>query len=130
MQSTDGSRPPGAGHRVTVQPPDWPRPRGYTYGVVTQGPMVFLSGIIGRDAEGHIVAEDFLSQVRQALVNIIALLQHAGAAPADIVRMTWYVVDKKEYVAASKEIGAVYREIIGRHYPAMTAVAVAGRAGQ
>lgn len=107
-----------------LQPSDWPRPKGYSNGVVANGRTVFLSGMIGWDATGKLVSEDFVGQTRQALCNIVLLLSEAGATPADIVRMTWYVLDKKEYTSSFKDIGVVYREIMGRHYPAMTAVQV------
>ena len=109
-----------------LQPSNWPRPKGYSNGVAAKGRTVFLSGMIGWDATGKLVAEDFVGQTRQALCNIVALLSEAGAKPADIVRMNWYVLDKKEYTGSFKELGVVYREIIGRHYPAMTAVQVSG----
>lgn len=109
-----------------LQPSNWPRPKGYSNGVVVSGRTVFLSGMIGWDATGKLVSENFVEQTRQALSNITVLLSEAGAKPADIVRMTWYVLDKKEYVRSSKEIGIVYREIMGGHYPAMTAVQVVG----
>jgi enamine deaminase RidA (YjgF/YER057c/UK114 family) len=109
-----------------LQPPGWARPRGYSNGVAASGRLVCVSGMIGWDAEGVFHTDDFAGQVRQALLNIVAVLKEAGAGPEHIVRMTWYVVDKNEYVAAYKEVGAVYREIIGPHYPAMTAVQVAG----
>lgn len=108
-----------------LQPPGWTRPRGYANGVAASGRLVCVSGMIGWDAEGVFHTDDFAGQVRQALLNIVAVLKEAGAGPEHIVRMTWYVVDKNEYVAAYKEVGAVYREIIGAHYPAMTAVQVA-----
>lgn len=108
-----------------LQPPGWARPRGYSNGVAASGRLVCVSGMIGWDAEGVFHTDDFAGQVRQALLNIVAVLQEAGAGPQHIVRMTWYVVDKDEYVAAYKEVGAAYREIIGAHYPAMTAVQVA-----
>lgn len=108
-----------------LQPPGWARPRGYANGVAASGRMVFVSGMIGWDGEGVFHTDDFAGQVRQALLNIVAVLAEAGARPEHIVRMTWYVVDKNEYVAAYKEIGNAYREIIGAHYPAMTAVQVA-----
>lgn len=108
-----------------LQPPGWARPRGYANGVAASGRMVFVSGMIGWDGEGVFHTDDFAGQVRQALLNIVAVLAEAGAKPEHIVRMTWYVVDKNEYVAAYKEIGHAYREIIGAHYPAMTAVQVA-----
>jgi enamine deaminase RidA (YjgF/YER057c/UK114 family) len=108
-----------------LQPPGWARPRGYANGVAASGRMVFVSGMIGWDGQGVFHTDDFAGQARQALRNIVAVLAEAGARPEHIVRMTWYVVDKREYVAAYKEIGAAYREIIGKHYPAMTAVQVA-----
>ena len=109
-----------------LQPPNWPRPKGYANGVAARGSMVFLSGIVGWNAQGQFVARDFPSQVRQALRNIVEVLDEAKAKPEHIARMTWYVLDKNEYMAATKEIGAAYREIIGRHYPAMTVVEVSG----
>lgn len=107
-----------------LQPAHWPRPRGYANGVSATGLSVFVSGIIAWDAQGKLVGSDFSGQVRQALSNVVEILAEADAKPEHIVRMTWYVVCKKEYIAASKEIGVVYREIIGHHYPAMTAVEV------
>jgi enamine deaminase RidA (YjgF/YER057c/UK114 family) len=109
-----------------LQPPGWPRARGYSNGVAAAGRTVFVSGMIGWDAHGVFHTDDFAGQVRQALENIVAVLAEAGARPEHIARMTWYVVDKKEYVAAYKAVGAAYRDIIGAHYPAMTAVQVAG----
>jgi enamine deaminase RidA (YjgF/YER057c/UK114 family) len=107
-----------------LQPPGWARPRGYSNGVAASGRMVCVSGMIGWDGQGVFHTDDFAGQVRQALLNIVEVLKEADAKPEHIVRMTWYVVDKKEYVAAYKDIGAAYREIIGAHYPAMTAVQV------
>jgi enamine deaminase RidA (YjgF/YER057c/UK114 family) len=107
-----------------LQPPGWPRPQGYSNGIAASGRMVFVSGMVGWDAEGRFHTDDFAGQVRQTLLNIVAVLKEAEARPEHIVRMTWYVVDKKEYVAAYKEIGIAYREIIGRHFPTMTAVQV------
>jgi enamine deaminase RidA (YjgF/YER057c/UK114 family) len=107
-----------------LQPPGWPRPRGYSNGVAASGRQVFVSGMIGWNEEGYFQSEDFALQARQALLNVVAVLREAGAGPEHIVRMTWYVVDKREYLAASGELGAAYREIIGKHYPAMTAVEV------
>ena len=109
-----------------LQPPNWPRPKGYTNGVAARGNMVFLSGIVGWDAQEKFPGSDFVAQVRQALLNIVEILHQAQAKPEHIARMTWYVLDKNEYLAAAKEMGAVYREIIGRHYPAMTVVEVSG----
>jgi len=108
-----------------LQPSSWTRPRGYSNGIAAKGQIIFVSGMIGWDATCKMVSNDFVGQTRQALNNIVEVLAEAKAKPEHITRMTWYVVDKKEYLAASKEIGAVYREIIGNHYPAMTAVQVA-----
>jgi enamine deaminase RidA (YjgF/YER057c/UK114 family) len=108
-----------------LQPEEWVRPKGYSNGVAAKGRMVFVSGMIGWDAQERIVTRDFAGQVRQALTNIVRVLGEAKATPEHIVRMNWYVVDKQEYLAAVKEIGAVYREMMGRHYPAMTVVQVA-----
>lgn len=109
-----------------LQPPGWPRARGYSNGVAASGRTVCVSGMIGWDAQCRFHTDDFTGQVRQALQNIVAVLAEAGARPEHIVRMTWYVVDKKEYLDAQRAVGAAYREVIGRHYPAMTAVQVAG----
>jgi enamine deaminase RidA (YjgF/YER057c/UK114 family) len=109
-----------------LQPPGWARPRGYSNGVVTRGQLVFVAGQIGWDAQCRFQTSDLTGQVRQALENVVAVLAQAGARPAHIVRMTWYVVDKQEYVAAYASIGAVYRQVIGAHYPVMTAVQVSG----
>jgi len=109
-----------------LQPPGWARPKGYANGVVAQGRTIFVSGMIGWDADGQFHSDDLAAQVRQALQNSVAVLAEAGALPAHIVRMTWYIVDRQEYLAAQQEIGNAYREIIGRHFPAMTVVQVAG----
>lgn len=105
-------------------PPGWPRPRGYANGVAASGRMVFVAGMIGWDAHGRFADGGLVGQVRQALQNVVEVLAAAGAAPAHIVRMTWYVTDKRAYLAASREIGAVYRETIGSFDVAMTAVQV------
>jgi enamine deaminase RidA (YjgF/YER057c/UK114 family) len=107
-----------------LQPAHWPRPKGYSNGVVAKGRTVFVSGMIGWDANGKLVSLDFVGQARQALKNIVEVLAEANGRPEHITRMTWYVVDKTEYVGAYKEIGHAYREIIGHHYPAMTAIQV------
>ena len=109
-----------------LQPADWARPKGYSNGVAATGRFVFVSGMIGWNGQGKFVAQDFVGQVRQALQNAVLVLAEAGAKPEHIVRMNWFVVDKNEYIRAYEQIGIVYREIIGRHYPAMTAVQVAG----
>jgi enamine deaminase RidA (YjgF/YER057c/UK114 family) len=108
----------------TLQPAHWPRPKGYANGILAAGRTVFVSGMVGWDARGKMVCQDFVGQARQALRNIVEVLSEAKAKPEHIVRMNWYVIDKKEYVSAYKQLGVVYREIIGRHYPAMTAVQV------
>lgn len=107
-----------------LQPPDWARPRGYANGVMARGQTVYVAGMIGWDAQCQFHTDDFAGQVRQALQNVVAVLREAGAKPEHIVRMTWYVTDKREYLAAGREIGAAFREVIGSFYPAMTAVQV------
>ena len=109
-----------------LQPADWIRARGYSNGVIASGRTVCVSGMIGWDGQAKFHTDDFAGQVRQALQNVVAVLKEANAKPEHIVRMTWYVIDKKEYVAAYKEVGEAYRVVIGRHYPCMTAVQVAG----
>jgi len=108
-----------------LQPSNFPRPKGYAHGVVAKGTQVFLSGVVGWNVQGEFPG-GIAAQVRQALLNIVAILDEAKARPEHIVRLTWYVCDKNEYAAATKEIGVAYREIIGRHYPAMTVVEVSG----
>ncbi|MFZ3290212.1 MAG: RidA family protein [Telluria sp.] len=109
-----------------LQPPGWPRARGYSNGIAASGRTVCVSGMVGWDAQCQFRTDDFAGQVRVALQNIVAVLAEADARPEHIVRMTWYVLDKKEYVNAYPEIGVAYREVIGRHYPTMSAVQVAG----
>ena len=109
-----------------LQPPGWPRPKGYANGIAVSGRQVFVSGMIGWDAEGRFQTDDFVGQARQALANIVAVLREAGAGPEHIVRMTWYVLDRREYLEAGAALGAAYRDVIGRHYPTMSAVQVAG----
>ncbi len=109
-----------------LQPKGWSRPKGYSNGIAARGHMVFVSGMVGWNEKGELVGKDFLSQARQALKNAVTVLAEASARPENIVRMTWYVADKKEYQNAQKKLGTAYREIIGAHYPAMTAIEVAG----
>lgn len=109
-----------------LQPPGWARPKGYSNGIVATGRMVFVAGQVGWDEQEVFRSEDLVAQVRQALTNIVAILAEAGAKPTDIVRMNWYLADSVEYNARLAEIGGVYRELIGRHFPAMTALQVAG----
>lgn len=110
----------------TLLPPGWPRPRGYANGVTAHGRMVFVAGMIGWDADGVFHTDDLAEQARQALLNVVAVLTEGGAKPEHIVRMTWYVTDRKAYVAAYPEIGKAFREIIGSFNATMTAVEVSG----
>ncbi|MEO7242369.1 MAG: RidA family protein [Variovorax sp.] len=105
-------------------PPGWPRPKGYANGVMAEGRQVFIAGMIGWDAQGEFHTDDFAAQTRQALQNIVDVLKEAGGRPEHIVRMTWYVTDKREYLAAGREVGKAFREVIGFFDIAMTAVEV------
>jgi len=105
-------------------PPGWPRPKGYANGVAVRGKQVYIAGMVGWDAEGRFHSDDFAGQAQQALQNIVDVLRVAGGKPEHIVRMTWYVTDKREYLAAGREVGRAYREIIGAYNAAMTAVQV------
>jgi enamine deaminase RidA (YjgF/YER057c/UK114 family) len=107
-----------------LQPPGWPRPRGYSNGVTAEGRLVFVAGQIGWDATGTIVSDDLVEQLRQTLENTLAVLREADAEPEHVVRMTWYVTDKREYLARARELGETYRVLMGRHYPAMAVVEV------
>jgi enamine deaminase RidA (YjgF/YER057c/UK114 family) len=107
-----------------LQPPHWARPKGYANGVAAQGTHIFVAGMIGWDAQGVFHSDDLVAQVRQALHNVVEVLAQAGARPEHITRMTWYLTDKREYLARAREIGAVYRELIGDFGVAMTAVQV------
>lgn len=106
-----------------LQPPGWPRPRGYSNGVATSGRLVFTAGIVGWDEQQRF-PPDFLGQFRQLLINTLAVLAEAGAGPEHIVRMTWFVTSRDEYLACAQPMGAIYRELIGRNYPAMAVVQV------
>jgi enamine deaminase RidA (YjgF/YER057c/UK114 family) len=107
-----------------LQPAHWARPKGYANGVAATGRQVFVAGMIGWDAQGVFHSDDLVAQVRQALQNIVEVLAEAGAKPAHITRMTWYLTDKREYLARAREIGAAFRELIGDFGIAMTAVQV------
>jgi enamine deaminase RidA (YjgF/YER057c/UK114 family) len=107
-----------------LQPPGWARPRGYSNGISARGQLIFVAGQIGWDAHCHFQTDDLAAQAKQALENVVAVLTQAGARPEHIVRMTWYLIDKREYAAASRTIGEAYRSVIGSHYPVMTAVQV------
>lgn len=110
--------------KQALLPAGWPRPRGYANGVSARGRQIFVAGMIGWDANGVFVSDDFAEQARQALANMVAVLAAGGATPAHIVRMTWYVTDKQEYLAAAAGIGRAYRELVGDYTIAMTAVQV------
>ena len=107
-----------------LQPPGWPRPRGYANGIAAEGRIVFVAGQIGWDATGAIVSDDLVDQFRQILENTLAVLHEAGAGPEHVTRMTWYVTDKRAYLARGRELGETYRALMGRHYPAMAVVEV------
>lgn len=107
-----------------LHPEGWPRPRGYANGIAAEGRLVFVAGQIGWDESQVFRSDDLVEQLRQALKNTLAVLAEAGAGPEQVVRMTWYIIDKRDYLDRSKEIGAVYRALMGRHYPAMAMVEV------
>ena len=110
----------------TVLPEGWHRPKGYSNAVIAQGRQIYVAGQVGWDSEERFNSDDIAEQAAQALRNVVAVLEAAGARPEHIVRMTWYVTDKAAYIAGLKEIGQAYREIIGRNFPAMTAIEVTG----
>jgi len=110
----------------TLSPPGWPRGKGYSHGIEAEGKLVFVSGQVGWDEECKFQSLDFASQLRQALLNTRAILAEAGAGPEHVVRMTWYIVDKSEYLASLAEVGAAYREVMGKTFPAMAVVVVSG----
>jgi enamine deaminase RidA (YjgF/YER057c/UK114 family) len=109
-----------------LQPPGWAKPKGFSNGISATGKLVFVAGQIGWNGQGQWEARDFSSQFRQTIKNTLAVLAEAGGKPEHIVRMTWYILDKQEYLGAIKEVGAAWRELIGRHYPAMAVVQVSG----
>ena len=110
----------------TVQPKHWAPPKGYANGVVATGRQLFIAGQVGWNAQGQFESDDFVAQVEQALKNIVEVLEATGGKPSDLVRVNWYVTDKSEYVARQREIGEAYRRVIGRNFPAMTLLVVAG----
>lgn len=109
-----------------ISPDDWVPAKGYANGVLTPDGQLFVGGQIGWTADQVFETHDFIGQMEQALHNILAVVEKAGGTATDITRLTWYVIDKKEYLARQSEIGAVYRRVLGRHFPAMTMVVVAG----
>jgi enamine deaminase RidA (YjgF/YER057c/UK114 family) len=110
----------------TLQPMEWPRPKGYANGMAARGRMIFVSGQIGWDAQGQFVSDVLSDQVKQALRNIVRVLQEAGADPSHVVRLTWFVLSRDAYLRQAREIGAAYREVMGKHFPAMSVVEVRG----
>jgi enamine deaminase RidA (YjgF/YER057c/UK114 family) len=109
-----------------LQPPGWAPAKGYANGVSARGTQIYVGGQIGWNAQQQFETDDFIAQTAQTLRNIVAVLAAGGAGPEHMVRMTWYVLDRNEYNARLKELGAVYRDVMGRHFPAMTCVQVAG----
>ena len=111
----------------TLQPPAWAPAKGYSNGIVARGRTLFLAGMIGWNGQCQFESDDFVAQCRQALQNIVDTLACAQAGPQHVVRMTWYITDKQEYLRRARELGRVYQEVIGRHYPVMTLVQVTAR---
>ena len=108
----------------TLQPAEWARPKGYSNGVAARGHMIFISGQIGWDAQGHFTSDKLTGQVRQALRNIVRVLEEAQGEPRHLVRLTWYVLSRDAYLREARAIGAAYREVMGKHFPAMSVVEV------
>ena len=109
-----------------LQPAGWAKPRGYSNGIAATGRQVFVGGQIGWNAQCQFETDDFVAQVEQTLANIVAVLAEGGAGPQHITRMTWYILDKREYLARGNEVGEAYRRVIGKHFPAMALLVVAG----
>jgi enamine deaminase RidA (YjgF/YER057c/UK114 family) len=108
----------------TLQPPSWAKPKGYANGIAAKGQLVFVAGMIGWNKDGQFETQDFVGQVHQALENIVAVVREAGGGPEHIVRLTWFVTDKHEYLASLEHLGPAYREVMGRHYPVMSVLEV------
>jgi enamine deaminase RidA (YjgF/YER057c/UK114 family) len=109
-----------------LQPEGWPRPRGYSNGIEAEGRMVFVAGQIGWDEQGVFRSSDFAAQFRQTLMNTLAVLKEAGAGPEHVARMTWFVTSRDEYTASLAQLGAAWKELMGRNYPAMAVIIVSG----
>jgi enamine deaminase RidA (YjgF/YER057c/UK114 family) len=107
-----------------LQPPGWAKPRGYSNGIAARGQLVFLAGMIGWNKDQQFETDDFAAQVRQSLENIVAVLREAGAGPEHVVRLTWYVTDKREYHSSLSKLGQAYRAVMGKHYPVMSVLEV------
>jgi enamine deaminase RidA (YjgF/YER057c/UK114 family) len=110
----------------TLQPAEWARPKGYANGIAARGRMIFISGQIGWDAQGQFSSDNLTEQARQALRNIVRVLQEGRGEPRHLVRLTWYVLSRDAYLREAREIGAAYREVLGKHFPAMSVVEVRG----
>ena len=110
----------------TLQPPGWLPPKGYANGVMARGSLLFVGGQIGWNAQQQFESDDFIEQARQCLLNVRTVLEAGGAGPEHMVRMTWYVTDRLEYNVRLKELGQVYRDVLGKNFPAMSCVEVAG----
>ena len=109
-----------------LQPPDWARAKGFSNGIATSGKLVFIAGQVGWTGQGEWKEKSFAGQFRQTIQNILDVLAQAQGKPDHIVRLTWYVLDRDEYLASLTEVGAAYRELMGKHYPAMAVVQVSG----
>jgi enamine deaminase RidA (YjgF/YER057c/UK114 family) len=109
---------------TTVQPDGWPQPRGYSNGMIAQGRVLAIAGQIGWNERGEFTSDDFVEQSAQALRNVLAVVAAAGGSASNVIRLTWYVTNKREYLAVASKLGAIYRELFGAHYPAMTLVQV------
>ena len=111
---------------IVLQPPTWPRPKGYANGIAAKGTWIFVAGQVGWDVNETFQCDDLVGQAEQALKNILAVLETCNAGPEHIVRMTWYITDRDAYLGAQRELGAAYRRVMGNHFPAMSLVVVAG----
>jgi enamine deaminase RidA (YjgF/YER057c/UK114 family) len=109
-----------------LQPAEWPRPKGYSNGMAARGRMIFISGQVGWDAQGRFTSDALAGQVKQALSNIVRVLEEGGAGPRHLVRLTWYVLSRDAYLRDVRDIGAAYREVLGKHFPTMSVVEVRG----
>ena len=107
-----------------LQPPHWPRPKGYSNGISASGRIVVTGGLVGWDENENFLTNDMAEQAKKVFQNIVVVLDEAGAIPSNIIRMTWYITNKSEYLSSVKKIGAAYREIFGKHYPAMAVLEV------
>ena len=109
-----------------LQPAGWPRPKGYSNGIIAEGRVIFLAGQVGWNEDEVVVSDNFTEQVEQALKNIVAILAEAGAGPQNVTRMTWFVTDKQQYLDQAREVGEAYRRVMGRHFPVMSLIEIKG----